>query len=309
MKKTFLIALLSLTVVSLASASRSWAGQVVTDSEKDWAHQAIAQEKTIGAEPSGNTVAVLYFRNKSGSGNLDPLSKGFAYMLMTDLAKTGTLQVVERVKLQALVEELGLGTSGIVDTGTSPRVGRLLQARYLVGGDILKGKTSDLAIDSDVIAVPKASAIGNPKAEGMLDTLFDVEKKILFQIITILDIKVSPEKREELKKPMSTSTAALLSLFSAMDCSDRKDYQCAEAFYKKALENDPNLVPAAKGLEELKTLGLASAKKKSRAMASDLQKTTSDTSTLIPDITELRDGNPGDLDKKRSRAGSVNIGW
>ena len=94
-----------------------------------------------------------------------------------------------------------------------------------------------------------------------------------------------------------------------MDSSDRKDYQAAEGYYKKALENDPKLIPAMDGLKELTDLGLASSGKKSRAMAQDLQKSTSDTSTLVPDLTDLRDGNPGEIEKREITAGQIRISW
>jgi curli biogenesis system outer membrane secretion channel CsgG len=61
-------------------------------------------------------------------------------MLITDLSEVKGLQIVERIKLQALVEEMGLGASGLVEANTAPRVGKLLGAQWLIGGDILDGK-------------------------------------------------------------------------------------------------------------------------------------------------------------------------
>ena len=50
------------------------------------------------ADPGIKTLAVLYFENNSivDKETLDPLSKGLAEMLVTDLAKISGLQVVER---------------------------------------------------------------------------------------------------------------------------------------------------------------------------------------------------------------------
>ena len=67
-------------------------------------------------------------------------------MLITDLSKIKGIKVLERVKMQALVEELGLGISGLVEAKTFPRVGRLLGAQHLVGGDIVKGKMEDFQL-------------------------------------------------------------------------------------------------------------------------------------------------------------------
>ena len=96
------------------SNSMLWAGEVVNKDMRAWAKKALEEEKALKAAPTRNTLAVPYFQNKTGQLDLDPLQKGIALMLMTDFSKIKGFQVVERVRLQALVEELGLRTSGLV---------------------------------------------------------------------------------------------------------------------------------------------------------------------------------------------------
>ena len=112
---------------------------MVTDDARTWAKQAVAQEKALKAVTVANTVAVLYFFNRTGQPDLDPLQKGLTVMLITDLSKVKSLTVVERVRLQALAEELKLGVSGLVTENTAPRVGKLLGAHWLVGGNFARG--------------------------------------------------------------------------------------------------------------------------------------------------------------------------
>ncbi len=305
MKKNIVMCLLSAALVFSAFGNTLWAGQVVTDEAKAWARSAVEQEKSLGAPPSGKTVAVLYFHDTTASQKLAPLQKGLAFMLMTDLAKVEGLQLVERVKLQALVEELGLGASGVVDDSTAPRVGRLLQARWLVGGDLLQGQTSELKVDSDVVGTQKMNVLGRPTAEGMLAQLFDIEKKLLFQTIELLKVKVSPEKKNELQKPLSANPQALLYFFSGLDSSDRGDYLSAEDGYKRALVKDPGLAPARDALAELYSLKLVSPKKRSRDLAHDLKDRTSSTDSLIPDDPERRYGDPGD----NATTGQIRVQW
>jgi TolB-like protein len=310
MKKIMAVSLFTAVLVLFFSAGPARAGQVVTEDVKMWARQAVSQEKTLGTTPAGNTLAVLYFQNATGSPQNDPLQKGLSFMLMTDLGKLGNIQLVERVKLQALVEELGLGTSGIVNPETAPRVGRLLKARYLVGGDLLKAEKADLRIDSGVVDVPDSSTLGRPTAEGMLEQIFDIEKKLLFQIVKILNVKLTPEKKTDLEKPLSRNPQALIFLFKGFDCSDQGDYLCAAGFYQRALERDPGLTPASDALAELYRLNLAGKGKRSKALAESLQEETSHTSTLSPDVSELRRGNPGDIPTPpESAVGNIHVHW
>lgn len=310
MKKIIAVSLITACLILGALTGSSRAGQVVTDDVKAWAREAVSQEKSLGAAPAGNTLAVLYFRNATGSPRNDPLQKGISFMLMTDLAKLGNIQLVERVKLQALFEEMGMGKSGIVTPETAPRVGRLLQARYIVGGDINKAQKADIQIDSDVVDVPGTKTLGRPASEGMLDQIFEIEKKLLFQIVQALNVRLTPQKQAELEKPLSRDAQALIFLFSALDCSDREDYLCAADFYQKALARDPGLTPASEGLAELYRLNLAGKGKKSKALAESLQEQTSHTSTLTPDVSELRRGDPGDIPTPpESPIGNVRVHW
>ena len=53
--------------------SYSWAGEVVTKDVRLWAKKAIEEEKALRPIEGRNTVAVLYFQNKTGKSELDPL--------------------------------------------------------------------------------------------------------------------------------------------------------------------------------------------------------------------------------------------
>src|SRR5262249_47794865 len=66
---------------------------------------------------------------------LEPLGKGLAEMLISDLAgATDGVKIVERARLEEVLAEQKLGRSGKVDTRTAARIGKLLGARYLVLG-------------------------------------------------------------------------------------------------------------------------------------------------------------------------------
>jgi len=304
MKKAFYI-FLSVVIILGISGIPLQAGQIVTDDMRAWARDALTQETGLEAESAGNTLAVLYFHNKSGDAGLNPLQKGLAFMLMTDLSQVDGIVLVERVKMQALVEEMDLGVSGLVAPDSAPRVGRLLGARFLVGGD-LQGSKSELGIASDVLEVPGQRLAGSPLSEGDLPRIFEVEKELLFAIIDILRIELSEQKKLELEKPFTTKIDALYNLMYAIDSADRGDYLKAEAYYKEALKKDPGLNAAEEGLQELKDLNLVGPHDRSKAMAESLEERTSQTSRLTDDYISRRNRNPGDNLKT---AGQIRVQW
>ncbi|MDD3294645.1 MAG: CsgG/HfaB family protein [Geobacteraceae bacterium] len=273
--------------ILLAFPAVSFGGQVVTPDIRDQARKLVREEKALKTEAAQKTLAVLYFRNLSGNEDLNPLRKGLPLMLITDLSQVEGLQVVERVMLQALLEELGLGASGIVEPGTAPRVGRLLGAGRLVGGDI-GGVESKLRLQSETTDVPTEAPMGVSTADGPLDELFRLEKTLLFDIIRILKIEIGPEVESKLRKPCSTNKKALMSLFEGVDAGDKKDYQGAASLYEKALKEDPGICIAGEALRELHDLGLIAAKKRSADLLRSLRNDTSLTNQLTPK-EEMRD--------------------
>ncbi len=282
-------------LLSVSFSARASGGQVITKELRQWAREAVKEEKALQALQGRNTAAVLYFTNKTGRPELDPVQKGMALMLITDLSTIEGIQVVERARIQALADETGLAVSGLVDLETAPRVGRLLGARWLVGGDILeKEKGGPLGIESNLIDVPAAEMLGGAAAGGSLDELFRMEKDILFRIVELLKIELTPGRRAALKKPCSTSSTALLAFFRGIDASDRGDYEEAARLYENALKDDLDICMAGDALRELKTLGLVAAAKRSSRLLQSLRDSTSLTDRLTPESPVKGAGGPED---------------
>jgi len=298
MKKRYFFYVGTIFILCLFITSSSWAGQVVTQDNRGWAKKVLEEEKTLQALEGKNTVAVLYFQNKTNQSDLDPLQKGLTLMLITDLSKVGGLQVIERVRLQALIEEMGLGTTGLVAPGAAPRVGRLLGAQWIVGGEILKGPADQLNLQSNPLEVPTQKILGQLMTGGQLEELFRMEKDLLFEIVKLLKIDVRPIEHE-LRKPCSTNLRALMALFRAIDASDQKNYESAAEFYEKALKEDPAICIAKEALKELERLKLVPMAKRSPSLLRSLREGTSLNDQLTPTPETKREVRPPDSPKTR----------
>jgi TolB-like protein len=301
MKQT-IIFILSCFILCTLCESKASAGQVVSDDDRTWAKTAISQEQSQETIAAPNTLAVLAFRNKTGQTSLDPLQKGFAFMLMTDLHQVEGIQLVERVKLQAILEELHLGASGIVDSNTSPQVGKLLGASYLVGGDITGTQPPEIAVASDLLQVKDQSSLGQPSANGQKENIFDMEKKVLFEIIELLKVRLTKAQKEKLKRPLTTSYRALMYLSMGLDASDRGNYGAADFYYHKALEQDPLLTPATNAIKELVDKKLVTINPRSRAILATQEEQNSSTLSIKKNISTFREFRP-------AASGEIRVRW
>ncbi len=292
MKYKHLNSLLIFLPVWTILTSLAWGGQVVTEDTRLWARKALQEEKAIETVKGKNTLAILYFQNKTGRPDLDPIQKGLTLMLITDLSTLEGLQIVERTRLQALSEEMGLGVSGLVEPGTAPRVGKILGAEWLMGGDIISREPVELRIESDLLDVPDSKSLGQQASEGGLSDLFRMEKDLLFEIIKVLKIKLTPEQQAALEKPCSTNNKALMSFFKGINASDKGDYEGAAELYEKALKNDPGMCEAGPALKELQVLGLVSVQSKTGDLLRSLKDQTSLTDQLSTEDSEKREKGP-----------------
>ncbi|MCK5405503.1 MAG: hypothetical protein KAI75_09715, partial [Desulfobulbaceae bacterium] len=246
-----------LAAMTLVLAPSADARQVITNDVREWAREAIKNEQALDATTVANTISVLYFNNRTEWQKLDPLRKGIAIMLLTDLHKVKELTVLERVKLEALVQEMNLAKSGLLNGDTAPRLGKLIGAEYLVGGDIILDKLKKFSFESDLLNVPAEKVDAHPTANGdLLTGLFKMEKELLFDIVSHFNITITPELETELKKTPTDNLDAIMALFLGLEQSDLASYIEAAELYKKALDMDPDFLLAQEFLNELIDLGL-----------------------------------------------------
>jgi len=99
------------------------------------------------------------FQEKGGLSERDGLSSVLMLQLSDQLNASGRIQVVERILIEKLLEELDLGSSDLADPDTALRLGQVLAAKIIGSGSIFylpNGNILSLRlIDTETSAVPK----------------------------------------------------------------------------------------------------------------------------------------------------------
>ena len=193
------------------------------------------------------------FQNLGKSREYDPLQKGLAQMLITDLAKAKKLKVVERLKLQTLLSEIELGSSGVVDAATAPRIGKLIGAKNLVNGAFTDLAGDDFRIDASLTETATSKVLQVDEVTGKLDKLFQMQKELAFSIIDELGVQLSKEEREAIQKIPTESLLAFIAYSKGLDFEDKGMFSQARQEYQKAVQLDPNFAQAQENLSEVDT--------------------------------------------------------
>ncbi len=127
------------------------------------------------------TVAVLFFNNGSfgkDRADYDALGRGIADFMITDLAGNPALRVVERQAIDNLFKEQDLGQTNRVDVETAVRLGKTLQARYIVIGGFIADPRGNVELNARAVEVETSKIVYVDKSGGKADAFMDVIRQL-----------------------------------------------------------------------------------------------------------------------------------
>jgi TolB-like protein len=240
------------------------------------------------AQANAPVVAVLYFDNNSfgkDRADYDGLGKGIADLLITDMASNPSMRVVERDRLQSILQEQSLVQTKSIDPQTAVRLGKLLGAQYMITGGFMSDGKGTLLVTSRVISV-ETGAITNPvKLQSKGDDVLGLIGQLSGKLNTELKLPAPVRTGEaEQKKPTSVGDAqstkqagrqaattqvaqnipakskkldvkTALLYSKALDEQDSGNRQKAAELYRAVLEKFPDFGPAQQNLAKVQKSG------------------------------------------------------
>lgn len=199
----------------------------------------ILEEQRLASSPgTPNVVAVMPLAFSGPDTSLKPLERGFAELLTVDLARSSRLTVVERMRIQAIIDELKLQQSGATDSVTNVRAGKIVQAGRLVQGSIVQAG-QQLRVDAAVIDVPTTRVAGATNDDRTLDQLLTLEKNIALGLFEQMGVTLTTSERNAIEQRPTRSLAAFLAYSHGLLLEDDGRFAEADEFYRTAIRLDP----------------------------------------------------------------------
>lgn len=194
--------------------------------------------------PAPRSVAVFPFRLVGADENLEPLSVALADMVTTDLEMSGALRLLERIRVQAMVDEMALTEAGYAEAATGARAGQLLGAEHVVQG-VVSRVGEDLRMDVSVVNTPRRSPTGQPVVtETELQRLFDAEKEVVLGVLDVLGVTLTAAERERIVENRAENILAFLAYGRGLQSLDQGNYEGAAAAFQEAVQLDPGFQAA-----------------------------------------------------------------
>ncbi len=120
------------------------------------------------------TISLLNFTGKGAPAVREGEEEFFMLKLSTLLQESGRIQIVEREILDKLLSELKLSSTGLVDPNMAVRVGRILAARIIATGSIMRYKgdvqVSVRLTDTETTALKGSLAEAGSSLDSLAET-------------------------------------------------------------------------------------------------------------------------------------------
>lgn len=204
----------------------------------------------VAAEP--RPLAVLPLDPGAGSAAYDGLGGAIAGMIVSDLSHVDAFTLVERSRVDALLDEIKLGERGWLDPATAAKAGKGLGAELvLVGTWSVVGET--FALDARVVEVASGKIVLASDAHGVIGDFVSVEKELVEELVGGLGVSLTTADRRRLMVETPTESFDALARYAeGLAREDQGRLAEARAAYEAAVAVDPAFGLASAQLARLR---------------------------------------------------------
>ena len=194
------------------------------------------------------TAAVMDFNGfmLGQSGNSVPIGKAVTSMLVTELSEREGIRVVERARLQEILQEQRLALSGRVDEGTAIEVGRMLGVQYMIFGNVAN-IMDQVRLDMRAVNVETSEVLEVQKLTDDVDQLLSLVMRLADLFTARLELEPPSARPDVAEIPVQ----ATIQFSRAVDLEDQGEVDRAMELYEQTLEIYPDHQGARRAMERL----------------------------------------------------------
>jgi tetratricopeptide (TPR) repeat protein len=185
------------------------------------------------------TVCVLRFRNVDipsvAATDMQWIGLSVADLVATHLSTK--CQVVERERINLMLKELALGTTGLTE-GAGKDAAKFLRADYAVGGSYRVVDAGSINLWFWIIRADTGAVKGVHETGGRLGDLSGIVRESCIELLAKLDLPVSKQEMETLRSMPRISLDALKSLGLGLQWYDSGNRHRALALFRSAARGE-----------------------------------------------------------------------
>ncbi len=132
---------------------------------------------SIASAQKGIALSVIPFENNAKDQEFSWLEEGIQDLLSTELSQYDSIRVIERKKLDAILSEQEIAYSGLADSRSLPKIGKLLSAKAVVAGSFAVSGGA-LRIDARCVDVESGEVIAATGVEDRVELAFAAQRRL-----------------------------------------------------------------------------------------------------------------------------------
>jgi DNA-binding winged helix-turn-helix (wHTH) protein/TolB-like protein/Tfp pilus assembly protein PilF len=191
----------------------------------------IRSEKAQSTAP--RSLAILPLQNRGEDSRSDFLGLSLADVLITKLAYVSSLSV----RPSAAIEKYRGTTIDLQKVAADLKVDTLLTGSFIRDGN-------NLRITYQLVDAKTEKILGQGMIDLKYDNLLAVQDKVTGQLISELQLNLSPVETEHIKPEASVSPLAYEYFLQGLDLYGQHKFPLAIQMFEKTTEIDPNYAPA-----------------------------------------------------------------
>ncbi|OGF44829.1 MAG: hypothetical protein A2231_12615 [Candidatus Firestonebacteria bacterium RIFOXYA2_FULL_40_8] len=183
-------------------------------------------------------ISVIDFAVSSKNPDYEFLGKGFAEFVSVELSSSRDVLLVERQKLQQIINEQKLSLTGLIDENHRVEVGKLISADYFIFGSIfdIAGKMS---LVYRVIETSTGKVILEEKLTEDISKYDYISAVVAKKVLSGLKAYTPDELTAKAENPVNKSGEVAVKFSKAVNAYDKGDFISAKAQLKEAKKLDP----------------------------------------------------------------------
>src|SRR5580693_1502809 len=186
-----------------------------------------------GQSTAPRSLAILPLQNRGEDSRSDFLGLSLADVLITKLAYVSSLSV----RPSAAIEKYRGTDIDLQKVAADLKVDTLLTGSFIRDGN-------NLRITYQLVDAKTDKILGQGMIDLKYDNLLAVQDKVTGQLISELQLNLSPVEAEHLKSELSVSPLAYEYFLQGLDLYGQHKFPLAIQMFEKTTEIDPNYAPA-----------------------------------------------------------------
>ncbi len=195
-------------------------------------------------------MAILYFKNLSGTKDLDHFSYSLPELLTTDLGQSKYIKVLSEDKVSKILKESNYLSSAFIDEKMFERLGDSANVNYLVQGSFIKSG-NDLRITVKLRDSDTGEMLSTDYVDATSDNIFPAIDRLttgLKRRFNMTDQEILADIDNDIESITTSSPDALKYYISGKKLFNSNNYNASIIEFKKAVGIDPDFAMAYRGI-------------------------------------------------------------